>query len=264
MRLCACLPAPLPACPPARLPACPPLPACPLNTHVPRPALLSGEPSSRRLSTSIGRGRSLGGTSRERGKRTRQGWGCAPSPASACTLTPPPLSPCPCCSADEVAIIKGALDMSHKTARTAMTPMDMVFMLPADAPLDEDTLTAILASGHRCALGVHACYVCVRVGAAASGGPLFAQHARVSARTPACVPDLCSPRPPCCPTQPYPCAPPGRPLAGAGHFAGQGAVCVCVWGGGGGPERRMRMGRRRAGRGPAPPCAEPHPLARPR
>ncbi|GAB4817855.1 hypothetical protein N2152v2_004901 [Parachlorella kessleri] len=51
-------------------------------------------------------------------------------------------------SADEVNIIKGALDMTHKIAKSAMTPMDMVFMLPADAALDEGTLTGILASGH--------------------------------------------------------------------------------------------------------------------
>ncbi len=29
-------------------------------------------------------------------------------------------------SADEVNIIKGALDMTHKIAKSAMTPMDMV------------------------------------------------------------------------------------------------------------------------------------------
>ncbi|KAL4430835.1 hypothetical protein ABPG75_006091 [Micractinium tetrahymenae] len=51
-------------------------------------------------------------------------------------------------SADEVSIIKGALDMTHKTARHCMTPIDMVFMLPSDAVLNEETLTAIMASGH--------------------------------------------------------------------------------------------------------------------
>lgn len=51
-------------------------------------------------------------------------------------------------SADEVAIIKGALDMTHKTARHCMTPIDMVFMLPTDRVLNEETLTAIMASGH--------------------------------------------------------------------------------------------------------------------
>lgn len=49
--------------------------------------------------------------------------------------------------ADEVAIIKGALDMTHKTARHCMTPIDMVFMLPTDRVLNEETLTAIMASG---------------------------------------------------------------------------------------------------------------------
>jgi metal transporter CNNM len=51
-------------------------------------------------------------------------------------------------SADEVQVIKGALDLTHKRARAAMTPLDMVFMLPLDAVLDEPTLTSILASGH--------------------------------------------------------------------------------------------------------------------
>lgn len=51
-------------------------------------------------------------------------------------------------TADEVRIIKGALDMTHKTARMAMTPLDLVFMLPLDATLDEKTMTSILASGH--------------------------------------------------------------------------------------------------------------------
>ncbi len=48
----------------------------------------------------------------------------------------------------QVNIIRGALDLTNKTAKAAMTPIDMVFMLPADAPLNEVTLTAILASGH--------------------------------------------------------------------------------------------------------------------
>ena len=49
---------------------------------------------------------------------------------------------------DEVRIIKGALDLTNKRAKAAMTPLDMVFMLPLDATLDESTLTAVLASGH--------------------------------------------------------------------------------------------------------------------
>lgn len=51
-------------------------------------------------------------------------------------------------TSDEVRIIKGALDLTHKRARAAMTPLDMAFMLPLDATLDEITLTGILASGH--------------------------------------------------------------------------------------------------------------------
>lgn len=51
-------------------------------------------------------------------------------------------------TSDEVRIIKGALDLTHKRARAAMTPLDMAFMLPMDATLDEVTLTGILASGH--------------------------------------------------------------------------------------------------------------------
>lgn len=51
-------------------------------------------------------------------------------------------------TADEVQIIKGALDLTHKRAKAAMTPINMVFMLSMDAVLDEATLTAILASGH--------------------------------------------------------------------------------------------------------------------
>ena len=51
-------------------------------------------------------------------------------------------------SADEVRIIKSALDLTNKRAKAAMTPIDMVFMLPMDAVLNEATLTAVLASGH--------------------------------------------------------------------------------------------------------------------
>ncbi|KAL6770580.1 hypothetical protein ACKKBF_B31815 [Auxenochlorella protothecoides x Auxenochlorella symbiontica] len=51
-------------------------------------------------------------------------------------------------SSDEVGIIKGALDLTSKTADQAMTPLDLVFMLSSDAVLDADTQTAILASGH--------------------------------------------------------------------------------------------------------------------
>lgn len=49
---------------------------------------------------------------------------------------------------DEVNIIKGALDLSSKTAAEGMTPLDLVFMLSTNTKLDSETLEAILASGH--------------------------------------------------------------------------------------------------------------------
>ncbi|KAK9798172.1 hypothetical protein WJX73_006151 [Symbiochloris irregularis] len=51
-------------------------------------------------------------------------------------------------SADEIAVIRGALDLGHKNARNCMTPLEKVFMLPTDAVLDEQLLSQILASGH--------------------------------------------------------------------------------------------------------------------
>jgi metal transporter CNNM len=51
-------------------------------------------------------------------------------------------------STEEVTIIKGALDLTHKRAKAAMTPLDMVFMLSIDAVLDAATLESILKSGH--------------------------------------------------------------------------------------------------------------------
>ena len=51
-------------------------------------------------------------------------------------------------STEEVTIIKGALDLTHKRAKAAMTPLDMVFMLSIDAILDAATLESILKSGH--------------------------------------------------------------------------------------------------------------------
>ena len=50
-------------------------------------------------------------------------------------------------STEEVTIIKGALDLTHKRAKAAMTPLDMVFMLSIDAILDAATLESILKSG---------------------------------------------------------------------------------------------------------------------
>ncbi|CAL5220421.1 g2433 [Coccomyxa viridis] len=51
-------------------------------------------------------------------------------------------------SEDEITVIRGALDLSHKTATSCMTPLDKVFMLSADAVVDEAVLLAILESGH--------------------------------------------------------------------------------------------------------------------
>ncbi|EFN59369.1 hypothetical protein CHLNCDRAFT_137839 [Chlorella variabilis] len=84
------------------------------------------------------------------GKHTRQ-HGRTAARLAGCQVPATPRHPPAVChrrSAYEVSIIKGALDMTHKTARDAMTPIDMVFMLPADDVLDEATLTAIMASGH--------------------------------------------------------------------------------------------------------------------
>ncbi len=51
-------------------------------------------------------------------------------------------------SVDEIAIIGGALDLTHKTAWAAMTPLDKVFMLPVERPVDEACLQDILSRGH--------------------------------------------------------------------------------------------------------------------
>ena len=51
-------------------------------------------------------------------------------------------------SHDEITVIQGALDLTHKTAADCMTPMDKVFMLPSDAVLEEHTLADIILSGH--------------------------------------------------------------------------------------------------------------------
>ncbi|KAL3139247.1 hypothetical protein ABBQ32_006013 [Trebouxia sp. C0010 RCD-2024] len=51
-------------------------------------------------------------------------------------------------SATEINIIGGALDLTNKTAAHGMTPLEKVFMLPADAILNIDTLSELLASGH--------------------------------------------------------------------------------------------------------------------
>ncbi|XP_076467286.1 uncharacterized protein LOC143298327 [Babylonia areolata] len=49
---------------------------------------------------------------------------------------------------DEVLIIKGALDMKYKTARTAMVPISEVYMVSVDSRLDHETMTHIITRGH--------------------------------------------------------------------------------------------------------------------
>lgn len=49
---------------------------------------------------------------------------------------------------DEVQVIHGALDMAHKTADAAMTPLNKVFSISSDAPLDRDLLHRIINAGH--------------------------------------------------------------------------------------------------------------------
>ena len=51
-------------------------------------------------------------------------------------------------TADEIGIIRGALDLSAKTAADCLTPLDKVFALPTDAVLNTATLERIVASGH--------------------------------------------------------------------------------------------------------------------
>jgi CBS domain containing-hemolysin-like protein len=46
------------------------------------------------------------------------------------------------------AQMRGALAFSAKAAVTAMTPLQKVFMVSEDAPLDDTTLRAIVDSGH--------------------------------------------------------------------------------------------------------------------
>lgn len=51
-------------------------------------------------------------------------------------------------SEQEIAVIRGALDLTSKTADKSMTPLDKVFMLSSEDRLDERTMQAILLSGH--------------------------------------------------------------------------------------------------------------------
>ncbi|KAL5558047.1 hypothetical protein UlMin_034258 [Ulmus minor] len=49
---------------------------------------------------------------------------------------------------DETTIIAGALELTEKTAKDAMTPISNAFSLDLDAPLTLDTLNAIMTMGH--------------------------------------------------------------------------------------------------------------------
>ncbi|PRQ27036.1 putative gliding motility-associated protein GldE [Rosa chinensis] len=49
---------------------------------------------------------------------------------------------------DETTIIAGALQLTEKTAKDAMTPISNAFSLDLDAPLTLETLNAIMAMGH--------------------------------------------------------------------------------------------------------------------
>ena len=51
-------------------------------------------------------------------------------------------------TAEEVQVIHGALDMAHKTAETAMTPLANVYALNADEILDRKLLESIISAGH--------------------------------------------------------------------------------------------------------------------
>lgn len=51
-------------------------------------------------------------------------------------------------SEDEVNVITGALDMHLKQVHKAMTPLDKVFMLPANANLDRKTMMRVAECGH--------------------------------------------------------------------------------------------------------------------
>lgn len=50
-------------------------------------------------------------------------------------------------TADELAVMSGALDLTLKTAAVAMTPMGRVFALSEDDVLDDAAVDAALATG---------------------------------------------------------------------------------------------------------------------
>ncbi|CAL5323233.1 unnamed protein product [Camellia sinensis] len=49
---------------------------------------------------------------------------------------------------DETTIISGALDLTQKTAKDAMTPLSEIFSLDLNSKLDEDTMSLIMSKGH--------------------------------------------------------------------------------------------------------------------
>lgn len=49
---------------------------------------------------------------------------------------------------NETQVINSALELTSKTAKTAYTPLEKVFMLPSDAILDEELCGQILTMGH--------------------------------------------------------------------------------------------------------------------
>ncbi|GBF93780.1 hypothetical protein Rsub_06112 [Raphidocelis subcapitata] len=51
-------------------------------------------------------------------------------------------------TSQEVMLISGAIDLRYKTALTAMTPLDKVFMLREDDVLDHTLMARVLESGH--------------------------------------------------------------------------------------------------------------------
>lgn len=54
----------------------------------------------------------------------------------------------PMLTSEEVHIIHGALDMAHKTAEAAMTPLDKIFAVAADDILDRKLMERIIECGH--------------------------------------------------------------------------------------------------------------------
>ncbi|CAL5387747.1 unnamed protein product [Camellia sinensis] len=49
---------------------------------------------------------------------------------------------------DETTIISGALDLTQKTTKDAMTPLSKIFSLDLNSKLEEDTISLIMSKGH--------------------------------------------------------------------------------------------------------------------